>query len=57
MLGNKRNHRNEKPEHHKEESPPLTAAREKLLRSNKDPVQPKKKEMQNWSYAEPIKLA
>ena len=42
-LNNKRSHRNEKPAHRNEESPPLAATREEPTRSNKDPMQPKKK--------------
>ena len=35
MLRNKRSHCNEKPEHHSEERPPLTATRESLRAATK----------------------
>ena len=41
MLRNKRSHRSEKPAHRNEEQPPLDATREKPVRSNEDPMQPK----------------
>ena len=41
VLRNKRSHRNEKPMRRNEEGPPLAAAREKPVHSNKDPMQPK----------------